>query len=92
MTAGLRPQFGAVRAIYDATTGQQVTALSELQNGVAYVAAGKERFISSVNYSDIPHTIQRVGTISTPSDGVPIRTKRVIKSGRSLKLARLQPG
>lgn len=41
VTAGVRPQFGSVYRLYEASTGRRIHKMSELQEGVAYVAAGQ---------------------------------------------------
>jgi len=57
VTRGIKPSFGAVRNIYTPSQGHKVFGLEQIENNMALVAGGIERF-RSIGYRDItlrPH-------------------------------------
>ncbi|EGD72690.1 hypothetical protein PTSG_04419 [Salpingoeca rosetta] len=89
VTQGVKANFGAVHRLYDAETGHRVRAILDLEDGRAYVAAGKERF-RPYAYAQIPDA----KTLGKPLRGGAVNPlppvhhiRKPVRSGRARKAA-----
>ena len=91
VTQGIKADFGAVRRLYNAETGHRVTNILDLEDGKAYVAAGRGRF-QSFPYTQIPDAKSKSKSgPAHPGELAPLPPvrglRKVVRSGRARKEA-----